>query len=150
MADSLKTRILVNLVGKPAVIIPALGSLIAFAGATVAQNPGMPVFAGILGLLATAGVVGYRFVFKMDEVREGVKEELKGERTQSRDATLDDLYRRLLGDNDPRTEEQLDALRKLDAGTKLGVTLADGRLVPPASLAVSQSWLAKSKAKGRK
>ncbi len=114
MADSLKTRILVNLVGKPAVIIPALGSLIAFAGATVAQNPGMPVFAGILGLLATAGVVGYRFVFKMDEVREGVKEELKGERTQSRDATLDDLYRRLLGDNDPRTEEQLDALRKLD------------------------------------
>lgn len=42
------------------------------------------------------------------------------------------------------------ALRKLDAGTKLGVTLDAGRLVPPASLAVSQSWLAKSKAKGRK
>jgi len=42
------------------------------------------------------------------------------------------------------------ALRKLDAGTKLGVTLADGRLSPSASLAVSQSWLAKSKAKGRK
>lgn len=42
------------------------------------------------------------------------------------------------------------ALRKLDAGAKLGVTLAEGRLVPPASLAVSQSWLAKSKAKGRK
>lgn len=42
------------------------------------------------------------------------------------------------------------ALRKLDAATKLGVTLAEGRLVPAASLAVSQSWLAKSKAKGRK
>lgn len=42
------------------------------------------------------------------------------------------------------------ALRKLDAGAKLGVTLEEGRLVPPASLAVSQSWLAKSKAKGRK
>jgi hypothetical protein len=42
------------------------------------------------------------------------------------------------------------ALRKLDAGAKLGVTLDAGRLVPPASLAVSQSWLAKSKAKGRK
>ncbi|MCR4296867.1 MAG: hypothetical protein NUW21_15145 [Elusimicrobia bacterium] len=41
-------------------------------------------------------------------------------------------------------------LRKLDAGAKLGVTLAEGRLAPPASLAVSQSWLAKSKAKGRK
>lgn len=39
------------------------------------------------------------------------------------------------------------ALRKLDAGVKLGVTLADGRLSPAASLAVSQSWLAKSKAK---
>jgi hypothetical protein len=39
------------------------------------------------------------------------------------------------------------ALRKLDAGAKLGVTLADGRLSPAASLAVSQSWLAKSKAK---
>lgn len=42
------------------------------------------------------------------------------------------------------------ALRKLDAGAKLGVTLDAGRLVPAASLAVSQSWLAKSKAKGRK
>ncbi len=42
------------------------------------------------------------------------------------------------------------ALRKLDAGAKLGVSLADGRLSPSASLAVSQSWLAKSKAKGRK
>lgn len=42
------------------------------------------------------------------------------------------------------------ALRKLDAGVKLGVTLKDGRLAPSASLAVSQSWLAKSKAKGRK
>jgi hypothetical protein len=47
--------------------------------------------------------------------------------------------------------EALEAvLRKLDAGAKLGVTLDAGRLVPPASLAVSQSWLAKSKAKGRK
>lgn len=42
------------------------------------------------------------------------------------------------------------ALRKLDAGAKLGVSLADGRLSPSASLAVSQSWLSKSKAKGRK
>lgn len=42
------------------------------------------------------------------------------------------------------------ALRKLDAGAKLGVTLSEGRLTPSASLAVSQSWLAKSKAKGRK
>jgi hypothetical protein len=42
------------------------------------------------------------------------------------------------------------ALRKLDAAAKLGVTLVDGRLAPAASLAVSQSWLAKSKAKGRK
>ncbi len=39
------------------------------------------------------------------------------------------------------------ALRKLDASAKLGVTFAEGRLSPAASLAVSQSWLAKSKAK---
>jgi hypothetical protein len=41
------------------------------------------------------------------------------------------------------------AVRKLD-GAKLGVGLAEGRLAPAASLAVSLSWLAKSKAKGRK
>ena len=39
------------------------------------------------------------------------------------------------------------ALRKLDGPAKLGVSLVDGRLSPAASLAVSQSWLAKSKAK---
>ena len=42
------------------------------------------------------------------------------------------------------------ALRKLDGGAKLGVALEGGALTPAASLAVSQSWLAKSKAKGRK
>lgn len=41
------------------------------------------------------------------------------------------------------------ALRKLD-GAKLGVALDGGRLLPPASMAVSLSWLAKSKARGRK
>ncbi|MBI4371167.1 MAG: hypothetical protein HY552_02600 [Elusimicrobia bacterium] len=40
-------------------------------------------------------------------------------------------------------------LRKLD-GAKLGVGLREGRLSPAASLAVSLSWLAKSKAKSRK
>lgn len=42
------------------------------------------------------------------------------------------------------------ALRKLDAGAKLGVRLDAGRLSPAASIVVSQSWLAKLKAKGRK
>ena len=40
-------------------------------------------------------------------------------------------------------------VRKLD-GAKLGVGLDNGTLTPAASLAVSLSWLAKSKAKGRK
>ncbi len=39
------------------------------------------------------------------------------------------------------------AVRKLDAQAKLGVTADGARLSPSASLAVSQSWLAKSKAK---
>lgn len=41
------------------------------------------------------------------------------------------------------------AVRKLD-GAKLGVAFSDGKLSPAVSLAVSLSWLAKSKAKGRK
>jgi hypothetical protein len=40
-------------------------------------------------------------------------------------------------------------VRKLD-GAKLGVAVDGGRLVPAARLAVSLSWIAKSKAKGRK
>lgn len=112
--DDLRRRIFAELVAKPAVIIPAFGSVIAFGLATILQNPGMPLFAGITGLLTAASVVGYRILFKMEEVREGVKEEMKGQKKQSRDATLDDLYKRLLGDDDDRTEVQLDALRKLD------------------------------------
>lgn len=41
------------------------------------------------------------------------------------------------------------AVRKLD-GAKLGVAVENGALTPAASLTVSLSWLAKSKAKGRK
>lgn len=40
------------------------------------------------------------------------------------------------------------ALRKLE-GAKIGVSLSEGRLVPSASLAVSLSWLSKSKARGK-
>lgn len=40
-------------------------------------------------------------------------------------------------------------VRKLDGG-KLGVSAEGGRLKPEASIAVSLSWLAKAKAKGRK
>lgn len=120
MADNLKTRIYLNLVGRPAVIVPALVSAMAFVGATFAQNPGKPVFAGVVGLLVTAGVVGYRFLFMKEEIAEGVRQEMDNEQVAShaeaqrtRDQELDGLYQRLLGDNDPRTEEQLDALRRL-------------------------------------
>lgn len=41
------------------------------------------------------------------------------------------------------------AIRKLD-GSKVGVTVDGARLAPAASLCVSLSWLAKTKAKGRK
>ncbi len=40
------------------------------------------------------------------------------------------------------------AVKKLEAG-KIGVSLVDGRLRPEASSIVSQSWLSKSKAKGK-
>lgn len=40
------------------------------------------------------------------------------------------------------------ALRKLD-GAKLGVSFADGRLLPAPSCVVSLSWLSKSKTKGK-
>ena len=40
-------------------------------------------------------------------------------------------------------------VRKLD-GAKLGAAVVEGALTPAASLAVSLSWLAKSKAKGRR
>lgn len=40
------------------------------------------------------------------------------------------------------------ALKKLD-GAKIGVSFADGKLVPAASAACSLSWLAKTRAKGK-
>ena len=40
------------------------------------------------------------------------------------------------------------ALKKLD-GSKIGVSLEGGRLKPPATLAVSLSWLSKSKTRGK-
>lgn len=113
MSDNLNARIYVNLVGNPSVVVPALAAVTAFGSATVVDGP-WPVFAGILGLLVSVGMVGYRFLFKMEDVREGVVEEMKGQTKQSRDQTLDDLYKRLLGDDDPHTETQLNALRKLD------------------------------------
>jgi hypothetical protein len=52
--------------------------------------------------------------------------------------------------NDLTDAAALEAVvRKLD-GAKLGVSAEGGRLIPSSTIAVSLSWLAKSKAKGRK
>lgn len=131
--DDLKARLLVNLVGSASVMVPFAGSMIAFATAMIVQHPGNPLFAGILGILTTAGVVGYRVAFKMDDIRADVIKEVEGLQGQKeqerrreadlnrarvegeRDRMLDDLRRRLLADDDDRTEDYLDELRDLAA-----------------------------------
>lgn len=119
MPDDLKTRVYLNLVlQKPIVGTFVVGMGLLFL-ATIWMNPFL-VIAGTAAVIGAGVAVAYRFLFKREAVIEEVQKEIEQERAESRqreqgtrEAQLDELRRRLFDDRDPRTEDQLDALRQL-------------------------------------
>ena len=113
--QSIKRRVLLNLFGHWSVVAPFVGGVSALA-VPMASGHGDPwlTWAGIIGVLASAGSLATRWLFQLDDLTKEAWDELNKSRVDEREKRLDELERRLEVDGDPRTETLLRRLRRAE------------------------------------
>ena len=110
----LRKRVLLNLVSGPWTVLPAVAGLTALLAAWGAElGGGWVAFAGVTGLLASVGSLATQCIFRLDELTRQAFETLEAEALAEQQEKLDNLYRRLKKDEDPRDERLLKQLRSL-------------------------------------
>ncbi|HEU0040148.1 MAG TPA: hypothetical protein VFR76_12835, partial [Verrucomicrobiae bacterium] len=111
----IRRRIFLRLLGHPLVIAPSVLGATAWTAIWALSLPsGLGLFAGLAGILGSAGVYLTRLILDAGKTaRDVIADEELGEQ-QAAQAALDDLDRRLVAaDNDPRPETALRDMRAL-------------------------------------
>ena len=112
-ASRVRGRVLRHLLAHPSTIVPLLGGVTAAAwGWVTGDATSALTLLGLGGVALSSGVLATRWLFNVDELTEQTCRELADERAEQREEELDDLYRALKKDGDPRTEALLGRLRK--------------------------------------
>jgi hypothetical protein len=97
----------------PSTIIPLVGGVTAAAlGWITGDATSAMTLLGLGGVAVSFGVLSTRWLLGVDQLTEETIRDLADERKDRREEELDDLYRRLKKDGDPRTEALLGRLRK--------------------------------------
>ena len=111
----IRRKIFLRLLGHPLVIAPSVLGATAFTAVWALSLPlGLGLFAGVAGVLGSAGVYLTRLILDNGKTAGSVIAEMQRQDEQSVQAKLDDLDRRLVeADNDPRPETALRDLRAL-------------------------------------
>ncbi len=110
-----RQRVLLRMLGHPLVLAPGILGATALAACWAAGfKVDMGLFAGLAGLLASAGVFVTRLVLDGGETARTIFAEIAGKKQAAQQARLDDLDQRLVAaDGDPRPEEALRDMRSL-------------------------------------
>jgi hypothetical protein len=113
--SQLRKKILLRLLGHPLVIAPSVLGVTACTAAWALSLPsGLGWFAGLVGILGSAGAYLTRLIFDDGKTASAVMAEAEQQEQQAAQAALDDLDRRLVSaDNDPRPETALRDMRAL-------------------------------------
>ena len=112
---SLRKKVLLRLLGNPLTVVPfVLGMTTMTASWAMNWRPGMGLFAGLAGLLGSAGAYLSQLLINGEKVTAEAAAELEHEQNLARQKVLDELDRQLTqSDNDPRPETSLRELRAL-------------------------------------
>jgi hypothetical protein len=113
--SKLRKRVLLRMFGSPMVVAPfVLGMTALSAVWAMGSNIGIGLFAGISGLLTSAGAGLTRLLLDDGKTAQSIRAEMEQEERQRREALLDNLQQRLVAaDDDPRPENALGDLRAL-------------------------------------
>ncbi len=111
--DQVKRKVLLDLFVSPWTLVPIVGGLSSWmlswgAGGNTTLN-----LIGLAGVVIGAGIQASRLIFGIEELTEQAHGYLTEQQRAERNAYLDQLAKRLHGDDDPRTQECLKRLRAL-------------------------------------
>ena len=111
----LKRKVLLRTLGSPFTILPFMaGMTVMAAGWAFGWQGGYGWFAGLAGLLGSAGAFTTKLLLGGDKVASQAAAEMNQAEKKSQERALNDLDRRLTtSDNDPRPETALRDLREL-------------------------------------
>jgi len=134
--SQLRKRVLKDLIGSPWVLLPVAGGLTALlAGWAIDGGGPLFAFAGIMGLLAGAGMFATRWLFQGDKLIRRAFGRIEADAAALREQKLDDLQQQLETDDDPRTGQALSTLRQLQEQLRQLLKEAAGRsAIPPVEI----------------
>ena len=116
----------------PWALAPAAVGVGLLGAAAFVPAAAVTAFAGVCGLLAGGGAYATRWIFGADRMARQAALELADEQRQVREDQVQALLRRLLHDDDPRTQQLLRRLR--DLHDRLADPSARDRLAAPANV----------------
>jgi hypothetical protein len=111
--DEVKKKVLLDLFVSPWTVLPVAGGLSAWLLSWAIDGSAALNVVGLAGVLAGLGMIATRLIFGLEEITHDAYAYLHERTRQEQEAALDDLDRRLSGDNDDRTQTCLRELRQL-------------------------------------
>lgn len=112
-----RRKVLLELFASPWTLLPGvLGASSLLLGWALDGGASWWVLGGVAGLLTGIGAAATRWIFFADRIMRGAFDSLQQETFRKQEQALDDLDRRLEGDNDPRPEQSLRELRAMYRG----------------------------------
>ncbi|OGX11629.1 MAG: hypothetical protein A2351_02170 [Omnitrophica bacterium RIFOXYB12_FULL_50_7] len=95
------------------VVCAGAGAISLILGWALDFSPPFLMLLPLIFFVLTAGSIGHIFFLSWEKIARQVKEEMEKEAVASREQQLNDLYRRLGEDDDPKTEKLLQDLREI-------------------------------------
>ncbi|MCA9187812.1 MAG: hypothetical protein R3E01_21420 [Pirellulaceae bacterium] len=111
--DSVKRKVYLDLFASPSTLLPMVGGLTALLASWAVGGNAVFNFAGVAGILGGAGMFATRLIFGLENLTQRAYDYVLQKQQQQKDSALEELAKRLLTDQDPRTEVCLTQLRHL-------------------------------------
>ena len=124
--DDIKRKVYLDLFAAPSTLLPLVGGVTALIGSWAMGGQELLTFAGIAGILSGIGIFTTRIIFGLERITKDAFEYTRLKEHEKLKETLQDLYDRLVSDDDPRTEKLL--VRLCNVYNKINMDVSQRRI----------------------
>ena len=124
--DDVKRKVLLDLFASPTTLFPVAGGLTLLMASWAMGGNGLFNFAGVAAILGGLGLFATRLIFGLEQITDRAYQYVVQQQQVGQEEALEQLHKKLEGDQDPRTQECLRQLRQLYANLKQDIR--DGKL----------------------
>ena len=111
--DDVKKKVLLDLFASPVTLLPVVAGATALLASWAFGGVAMLTLGGIVGVLGGVGMFATRIIFGLDKLTNRAYEYVVEKQQEDQRKALEELFNKLEGDNDPRTERLLGQLWQL-------------------------------------